>query len=141
MKKNANTRRVPGKDTKDVKVETTTAVLQTALEEPEKDAKAREIVEFLEKIAELEAAKKEATDGFKNKIDEQEVNILAARKAIRWGVDKEVEVEIRSNYKEGIIQFVRMDTGEIYNTNPMTAEQRQEFLDLEGGDSEKGKAA
>lgn len=67
----------------------------------------------------------------KNKVAVLEANIHDISEKIRNGYEfRFVPTEIHTDYEEEIVQFVRMDTGEIYKTRPLNQEERQFKLEF-----------
>ena len=62
---------------------------------------------------------------------------LEARKSIlaitisRREEYRDVEIEVLSNYDEGIVRRVRMDTGEVLHERPMREDERQSSLPMD----------
>ena len=111
--------------------------LPTDLTQDEFNLKARELAETHEALAREREAQKETKAQMKARVEELEqkrtelARIVKARKE-----DRLVDVEEHANDERGIVECVRMDTGEIYTQRPLAAGERQLTL-LEGGKGPK----
>ncbi|HXU04975.1 MAG TPA: hypothetical protein VN903_28640 [Polyangia bacterium] len=71
----------------------------------------------------------------------QETAALESRRAELSGIVdrgsefRMVAIEIRHNFATGRVLTTRLDTGEIYNDRPMTADERQRSLPLKSAES------
>ena len=86
-------------------------------------------------ITDLEENKKAVSSDFKSQIDAATALASSMSRKIQNGYEfRDVECEIRRDYARKIIEWVRLDTGEIFKDRIMTADELQEDL-FENDDS------
>lgn len=112
--------------------------------EPEHMAKLDEMDEKKEEIAAAKEEHRQAMSGHKKELRELEAEELRLRNA-RKTKQRRIKVQVREhmNLRTGNVEIKRVDTGEVVDERPMTAEERQtEMFALEGGkaDPEASKA-
>lgn len=110
--------------------------LPTELTQDEFNVKARELAATHEAIALERETQKETRTELKRRMEELEQKRSHLARIVRdRREDRLVEVEEHANYARGVVEFVRLDTGEVYGTRPLTGDDRQ--LKLLGADSAK----
>ena len=115
--------------------------LPTELTQEEFNAKARELAETHEALALEREAQKETKAGMKLRIEElEQKRTQLARIVQRRKEERLVDVEVHANDTRGVVEYVRMDTGEVYTHRPLQADERQLTLLEGGGEGGKGKA-
>lgn len=103
-----------------------TETLPTELTKDELLAKAAELAEVHERLALEREAQKQTKADLKARLEEleQRRNELA-RVVQRKKEDRVVDIEIHANDGKGVVEYLRMDTGEVYTTRPLSADERQ----------------
>ncbi|WP_421901276.1 hypothetical protein [Maridesulfovibrio sp.] len=98
--------------------------LQYRFTEEELHEKAQIMAEKSTLKAELEDQKKAVMSDFKAQIDKCEADLNLAAKHYRDGwMMSNVECIKRLNYKTGMVEFIRTDTGEMYKSRQMEGEE------------------
>lgn len=107
--------------------------LPVPLTDEEKMGLAEDISAALTALKAAEDEKKAADSAFNAKIKTQESRIHELNGSFKTGsIDREVEVQERPNYTDGIMETVRLDTQVVVSTRTMDPEQRQMGLELSG---------
>lgn len=86
--------------------------------------------------AEVEAEKKEKMSDFTAKLNKCAADRrMLARKITTKKEDRQVECDWEFDYPKGKAYLVRLDTGVTIDSRPLSEEERQQRLDLEGEDN------
>lgn len=97
----------------------------------EKLKKAEEMAEQLKARAELELTAKASADEFKQKLKQLDRTIGDRAEEVRTGLEyRQVECTERGRYRDNIVDVIRIDTGEVVRSRPMTVNERQDSLPL-----------
>lgn len=113
--------------------------LPTELNQEEFNAKARELASTHEQLGIEREGQKQTKSEMKARLEELEqqrtelARIVRERKELRL-----VAVEHHANDARGVVEFVRMDTGEVYAHRPLTPADRQLTLLETAGSVVKG---
>jgi hypothetical protein len=102
-----------------------------ALSEPERASYADEMAELSGKITSAKNRKKAAMEAFKEEIDGLAGQLSDIAMRIRQGDERDVDVEIESNYRNNTYRRTVVETGEIIEERALTPEERQEQLMLD----------
>ncbi len=114
-------------------VRSTTRELFCALTEAEVGARAAELARITTQLSELEDEKKSVMSTFKDKIDRCIVDSRSlARKVSERREMRIVKCDWHYDYQVGKATLARVDTGEVLEERPLTAEERQPALPLPG---------
>ena len=98
--------------------------------EKEKRDLATTVVEKNLEVEDLEVQKKAATSSFKDRIDSALLDARTAGRKYRDGFElRDVEVEVFRDYENGIIFYIRIDTGESVESREMTPQEKQMRLE------------
>lgn len=90
-----------------------------------------ELSRRLEEIDALKGEAKSAAETFKGQIEERQADVLRLRSAIRSGREhREVQCTWERDDEKLTMALRRLDTSEVVESRPMTAEERQEKLNL-----------
>jgi len=109
----------------------TTRELPCKLTEKEKARKAEEICQLIADYDDLEATAKEEARTNREKLVKIRERKQKLSREHRNGVEyREVEVEEQRDYRLGEVTTIRLDTGEVFRTRPMSPAERQEKLPL-----------
>lgn len=107
----------------------TTQRLPVQLTDEELLDRSTALVDNIQKTAALEEEKKSVDADFKGKIKARaEVSRKLTEIISNRTEDREVECEVKKDFERGTVTTVRMDTGEVVETRPITADERQEEL-------------
>lgn len=94
--------------------------------------KAKEMTEQMGVLCDLENRKKEAMSDFLAKQKSCEANINSSRQIVYSGKEyRNIECYLEFDFEKNIKQLIRTDTGEIYETQTISSEEKQEHLELE----------
>lgn len=78
-----------------------------------------------------ESERKEVAAKYKAKIEGHSNEIKRLSRIISSGIEyREVECEKQFDWAKGIVQIVRLDTGEVVDERPMKPEEEQRTLDM-----------
>lgn len=103
--------------------------LKCKLTEKEKVDLGSELAVEVKEIARLESEKKSIASQYKGKIDERMDRLGSLAALVNDGYEiREVDILIIFDYDKGIVSKVRKDTGEEYESRPMTLNERQKVL-------------
>ncbi len=92
-------------------------------------AKGSEMALLLKQLDEREAEAKSVADNFKRDLKKLERTIGDRAEEVRTGVEHRlVECTERGRFREGLVDVIRTDTGEIVRTRPMTESEKQQPL-------------
>lgn len=106
-----------------------TRKLPVRLTDTELLAKSKELAARITELEDVEATKKSAVAQCKLKSDDLEAEIHDLAKILRTGrEDREVEVKELRNDQARTIEVIRIDTGEIVESRPMTIHELQKPL-------------
>ena len=109
-----------------VEVKESTRSLPVKLTDDEVLALGRRIAELMEQRQSAEALRKSQQKKLKSEIEELDKEIEDKRCAIRSCEERRlVEVELHFDYQRGIVETIRIDTGESVSIRPMDDEERQ----------------
>lgn len=107
-----------------------TESLPVPLTQEEIAERADRMATALRKITELEIEKKAKNDEIKHKKEELEKDIAVWASQVREKAEnREVEIELQSNWETGQIETFRLDTGELIRTRPMTPSEKQKTFE------------
>jgi hypothetical protein len=117
--------------------------VQCFLTEEEKIDRGRDLASHVRMVELLTSEKKEKVAAYKTKIDAHHLDAVHLSAALQNGYEyRSVECRRVMNYQLRIVDFVRVDTGELVLSRPMDIGEAQEsmFDDERGkGDRHKGK--
>lgn len=113
--------------------------LPVKLTEKERMARAMSAAELQSDYNEIEERKKETTRSLGQQLKDLRKDIEKLQRAVRTGSEhQDVQIETRRNEDRRTIETVRLDTGEIIDSRPMTVEERQgKLFGIDGGKAEK----
>lgn len=115
-----------------------TRTLPVRLTDGELLAKSKELAAKITELDEVEDRKKSAVAQCKVKSDELDLDIHKIARILRTGrEDREVEVSEIRNDPARTIEVVRLDTGEIVESRPMTIHELQKPLFPEKEEDER----
>jgi len=106
--------------------------LQCNLTDEELNVYRDELARLTTEEIEIEAAKKEAVSEFGAKLQK----CVAARRLLATKIStkkeyRQVDVEWRKHFEQNCATLIRLDTYEVVDTRPLSAEERQQELDLQ----------
>jgi hypothetical protein len=105
--------------------------LPCELTRDEKLNKADQMAEHLKTRAEVELEAQTAAGTFKRQLKELDRAIGDRAEEVRSGVEyRPVECACRDRFRDNQVDVVRLDTGEIVRSRPMTLQERQGSLSL-----------
>jgi hypothetical protein len=113
----------------------TTRKLPVQLTDDELQQRSQALVGNIKQTDALKEEKKTATSEFKarigacNDVTKRLTEIISSGKE-----ERDVECEMTKDYKGGTVTVVRLDTGEVVETRPMTADERQESMWTQKGE-------
>jgi sulfate adenylyltransferase subunit 1 (EFTu-like GTPase family) len=111
--------------------------LPCELTRDEKLMKADQMAEHLKTRAEVELEASSVAGTFKRQLKELDRAIGDRAEEIRSGVEyRPVECAMRDRFRDNQVDTVRLDTGEIVRSRPMTIQERQGSLSLVDDDGE-----
>jgi hypothetical protein len=106
-----------------------TESLPVKLNDQELRDRAKLLGEKITAKAELEEAKKASASEFKLKIENVDLEIYTLGHVVTKGEEhRPVPVTKRANHERGLVEFVRLDTGEVYSSRAMSHDERQAGL-------------
>lgn len=116
--------------------------LQCNLTGEELDTYRDELARLTTEEIEIEGAKKEAVSEFGAKLQ----RCVAARRLLATKIStkkeyRQVEVEWVKHFEQNCATLIRLDTGEVVDTRPLTVEERQRELDLQTPEPEADERA
>lgn len=101
-------------------------ILPVRLSDNEIKLRGEKLADLLREIGVLDEEKKLESKKYSDKIKEKEIEANEVADAIRSGQeDRDVEIERRPDYTKEVVEVIRLDTGEIIASEPMTDEDRQ----------------
>lgn len=112
-----------------MKVLKTSKKLPVKLDDDELLERGKQLVDNMRKTAVAESERE--AENKKRKGDIELLEGITARLAgvIQNGSeDRDVDCEIRKDFEHGVVTVVRLDTGEVVETRPMDAQERQEEM-------------
>jgi hypothetical protein len=108
-----------------------TRSLPCTLTDAEVLERSAELAEVVTDYAEIEGEKSAHAKHFKERLDGLRSRERAlAREISSRSVERDVECVIRQDPIRGCVETMRLDTGELIEDRPMTAEERQLAMDL-----------
>lgn len=111
--------------------------LPCELTRDEKLMKADQMAECLKMRAEVELEAQTVAGTFKRRLKELDRDIGDRAEEVRSGVEyRPVECAMRDRFRDNQVDTVRLDTGEIVRSRPMTITERQGSLSLSDDDGE-----
>ncbi|MFW6087678.1 MAG: hypothetical protein ACODAG_10775 [Myxococcota bacterium] len=117
-------------------------VLPVKLTEEQVADAAREMAEVAKQIDDLEQRKKELLAEMRTEMADLQGHLSGIAKKVRQGaVEDAVPCVQGLDYSEQHMITVRLDTGEVIERRPLTAEERQGEFDLSSADGEAGVRA
>lgn len=100
--------------------------LATKLTPEEFNARATKLAETHEALALEREVQKEQKAEMKLRIESLEKQRTELARVVRSGrEDRVVDVEWHADDRKGVVELVRMDTGEVFETRPMKAAEKQ----------------
>lgn len=103
-----------------------TRSLSVMLTEEEARAKGIELASYVQQLNELEERAKQISADMKKEIKALQAKVMVLTRIVRTGKeDREVECYERRNNSLMTIETYRTDTGELVETRPMSANERQ----------------
>jgi hypothetical protein len=92
-------------------------------------AKGAEMALMIKQHGEVELEAKETADTFKKQFKRLDRTISERAEEVRTGVEHRlVPCTERGRYRENMVDVVRLDTGEIVRSRPMTESEKQQAL-------------
>jgi hypothetical protein len=114
---------------KKTKAERLLIPLPCPLTDDEKIARSLMLAEALDRRNQLDLERKDTMAEFKDREAKLDSEIGRLGTIVRGGKElRQVECEDQHNYKNGTADRVRLDTGEVVQTRPLTEEERQQEL-------------
>ena len=103
-----------------------TEVLWVDLTPAEFNAKAKELAEKQEELSLERESQKEQKTEMKRRVELIEQARAELSRVVRKGAEeREVQIEQHADDKRGVLQYVRMDTGEVFKERPLQDGERQ----------------
>lgn len=91
--------------------------------------KGSEMAELIKQHGEVETEAKSVADGFKRQIKDLDRKITDRAEEVRTGVERRlVPCTERGRWRDNLVDVVRLDTGEVVRSRPMTESERQQAL-------------
>ena len=110
----------------DVEKKTGKDTLKCILTNQEKLTLGQDLAMQVSKLEDEEAALKDVSAQYKAKIQSAKAAISLSQKVLNAGYEmRPVEIEILYDFVNGSVHKLRIDTGEIYDTRAMTADERE----------------
>ena len=92
----------------------------------EKAQKAYKLVQLLVSLDEVEEERKTITSEYRSRLKGLRLESTRLREVYRSGIEsRPVPVEEQPDSRRGEVYVIRLDTGEVVSTRPMTADERQ----------------
>ena len=108
-----------------------TEMLPCVLTADEAASRAQELATLVRKIEEEESAAKAAAAAARDSLKEMDSDLRRLARVVREGrEDRQVEVRASRNLTTGTFEVVRLDTGVVIRTRPLTPEELQIPLHL-----------
>lgn len=121
----------------DVKVTVTTMRLPVKLDDEELLDRGQQLVKNMRKAAAAEEARDAENKKRKGEIAMLDEITAKLSGAIALGTEeRDVECEVRKDYRHGRVTTVRTDTGEVVDERTMTAQERQETMPFSNDDAD-----
>lgn len=116
--------------------------LPVQLTNDERMARAMTAAQLQAEYGEVESRKKDTTRELGQRLKALRTDVEKALIAARTGKETQsVQIEDRRNEERRTIETVRLDTGEVIDSRPMTIEERQgKLFGIEGGKAASAKA-
>lgn len=106
-----------------------TMQLPVKLTDEELQIRSRELAEKLTEIEAVDEDRASAMAAFKARKDKLVLDSRRLTRIVRTGQEeREVHVTETKNWERGTIETIRLDTGALVSTRPMTESERQEAL-------------
>lgn len=106
-----------------------TRILPVELTDVEVQQKATNLAEKVEEIATTKALAKNAAANFKDRLDDLAADASRLSREIRSRTeDRAVDCEESPDYRRGMMDIVRCDTGAVVDSRQLTYEERQQEL-------------
>ena len=106
-----------------------TRSLPCELTEQEYKDRARELTDTMHDRDKIELERTEHAKTLKWKMDRKTTEIQILARTVRTKEeDRQVQCEHQTDYEDAVVNVVRLDTGEIVGSRPMTHEERQQQL-------------
>lgn len=106
--------------------------LRCTLSRQEKSEKTDELVSQLDKLELLKVEKVESAKKFAEDIKTKERVVRDLAYDVKSGTElRPVECAEKPQYGKSMVELIRLDTGEVLSSRPMSAEERQGAFDLE----------
>lgn len=123
----------------DVKVTITTMQLPVKLDDEELLDRGQQLVKNMRRVAAAEDARENENKKRKGEIALLEEITAKLSTTIAAGTeDRDVECEVRKDFRHGRVTTVRNDTGEIVDDRTMTAAERQETMRYPSDEEQRG---
>jgi hypothetical protein len=116
----------------------TTEKLEHKLTEEEKKSMTLHMVKTMNEIEEIETDMREYQSQCRSRIQKLQNVVKRLATCIRTGVEpREVAVQVRKDFTTGIKTYTRLDTNEVYKTEPVgdSDEERQPSLPVDMGNT------
>lgn len=108
---------------------TTTEILQCRLTPDEHRDRGRQLAEALENVRVFEAAQKVAKEQAKEQGEQLEKEVARLREIVRTEEEpRSVPVRLMFDEGAGMVDKIRLDTGELVHRRPMTDAEKQRLL-------------
>lgn len=116
--------------------------LMVRLQEPEVLTRGRELAAAHAARCALDDERREVAADFRQRLDAADEELARLASAVRTGAEeREVEVRDVHDYRRGVIETLRADTGDIVATRAMRTDERQMPLAAVVGLDGKARAA
>ena len=113
-----------------------TRSLQCVLSSDELLVRGRELAVAQHERRECEARRKAAMATFKDEAEEIDGKIRTLTDVVRSGLEwRDVDVETKIERSLGVARVIRLDTGEVVETRPLSAGERQLEMFTDAGDA------
>jgi hypothetical protein len=107
--------------------------LPVHLTDDEVRARGERIVALMQERTEADADAKRQRDAHKARVSDLDKTMTHLAHEVRTRTEhRDVEVKEAFDHDRGLVETVRLDTGEVVETRPMTARERQKPLDFPG---------
>jgi hypothetical protein len=107
------------------------ATLKMLFTPAEQQENAQALARVWPEIARLEDEKKSVVSQFKSQIEALQADANRFSGYVRDGFHfTQVSIVTRRDYRRGVFEQIRTDTGEVYNSRTLTAAERQQALPL-----------
>lgn len=107
----------------------TTKKLPVRLSDDEVIERGKQLVENIRKTGKAESEREAENKKRKAEIEALELITSKLVDIVEKGEeDRDVECELKKDFERGVVTVVRLDTGEVVETRPMTPDERQEEM-------------